>query len=97
MPSVDRLVVRKSVREIKGYARCAWRRNQEDKQEMTTPLYRSKVRIQKLEGPLRHAYIEPFDEAIEFGVHGPIAEHYGRGTADPIATTLDYVVAAAGG
>ncbi len=64
---------------------------------MPEPLYRSRVRIEKLEGPLRHAYIAPFEEAIRFGVHGAIAEHYGRKTAEPIATTLDYVVAAAGG
>ncbi len=64
---------------------------------MASPLYRSKVRIEKLEGPLRHAYIEPFTEAVKFGVHGAIAEFYGRETPDPIATTLDYVVAAAGG
>lgn len=64
---------------------------------MTQPLYRSKIRIQKFEGPLRHAYIEPFDEPVKFGVHGPIAEHYGAETPEPIATTLDYVVAAAGG
>ena len=65
---------------------------------MSEPLYRSKVRIEKFEGPLRHAYIEPFeDEPVKFGVHGAIAEHYGAETAEPIPTTLDYVVAAAGG
>ncbi len=64
---------------------------------MPDPLYRSKVRIEKFEGPYRHAYIEPFEEPVEFGVHGSIAEHYGATTAEPIATTLDYVVAAAGG
>ena len=64
---------------------------------MTDPVYRSRVRIQKFEGPYRHAYIEPFEQPVEFGVHGAIAEYYGRETATPIATTLDYVVAAAGG
>lgn len=64
---------------------------------MNESVYRSRVRIEKFEGPLRHAYIEPFDEPVEFGVHGPIAEYYGRETAEPIPTTLDYVVAAAGG
>lgn len=64
---------------------------------MTSPVYRSKVRIEKLEGPLRHAYIEPFTEPVKFGVHGAIAAFYGRTTPEPIATTLDYVVAAAGG
>jgi len=36
---------------------------------------------------------------VLFGVHGAIAEHYGRapGTYDPHATTIDYVVAATAG
>ena len=64
---------------------------------MTEPLYQSRVRIRKQEGPHRLAWIEPFEESLEFGVHGPIAEFYGATTAEPIPTTLDYVVAAAGG
>lgn len=64
---------------------------------MGESVYRSRVRIEKFEGPLRHAYIEPFDEPVKFGVHGSIAEFYGRETAEPLPTTLDYVVAAAGG
>lgn len=64
---------------------------------MAEPLYRSRVRIEKHEGPLRYAFIEPFRGPVKFGVHGKIAEFYGRTTAEPIATTLDYVVAAAGG
>jgi hypothetical protein len=55
------------------------------------------VRIRKLEGPHRKAWIEPFEEPLEFGVHGPIAEFYGARTAEPIPTTLDHVVAATGG
>lgn len=64
---------------------------------MSEPLYRSRVRIEKHEGPLRHAFIDPFPEPVRFGVHGEIAEFYGRTTVEPLATTLDYVVAAAGG
>ena len=64
---------------------------------MTAPLYRSRVHVQKLVGPHRKAWIEPFDEPLEFGVHGAIAEFYGSTTPEPIATTLDHVVAAAGG
>ncbi|MEE8549730.1 MAG: hypothetical protein V3T08_00545 [Gemmatimonadota bacterium] len=64
---------------------------------MSEPVFQSRVRIEKFEGPLRHAYIRPFEEPVKFGVHGTIAEFYGRKTAEPIATTLDYVVAAAGG
>ena len=38
-------------------------------------------------------------EPVVFGVHGAIAEHYGVAPEDhePHATTIDYVVAAAGG
>ncbi|HKK08348.1 MAG TPA: hypothetical protein VKA44_05630 [Gemmatimonadota bacterium] len=60
-------------------------------------LYRSRVRLLKLEGPHRRAWIEPFEEPLEFGVHGEIRAFYGAGTAEPIPTTLDHVVAATGG
>ncbi len=38
-------------------------------------------------------------EPVTFGVHGAIAEHYGVDMSkfEPRATTIDYVVAAAGG
>ncbi|MFQ5679220.1 MAG: hypothetical protein ACE5HP_07145 [Gemmatimonadota bacterium] len=64
---------------------------------MEAPLYESSVRIEKLEGPHRKAYIHPFEEPLDFGVHGEIAAFYGRRTAEPLPTTLDHVVAAAGG
>lgn len=64
---------------------------------MSEPVYRSVVRIRKLEGPHRKAWIEPFDAPLEFGVHGEIAEFYGSATEEPIPTTLDHVVAATGG
>lgn len=61
------------------------------------PLYLSEVRIEKLSGPHRKAWIRPFEDPLEFGVHGPIAEFYGAKTEEPIPTTLDHVVAATGG
>ena len=61
------------------------------------PLYLSEVRIEKLDGPHRKAWIAPFTEPLEFGVHGPISEFYGATTEEPLPTTLDHVVAAAGG
>lgn len=64
---------------------------------MSDPQYRSRVRIQKLEGPHRKAWIEPFDEPIEFGVHAGIAEFYGATTEEELPATLDHVVAAAVG
>lgn len=64
---------------------------------MEGPLYESRVRIEKLEGPHRKAYIQPFETPLDFGVHGEIAAYYGRSTDEPMPTTLDHVVAAAGG
>jgi len=56
--------------------------------------YESRVRIEKLEGSHRKAWIEPFEEPLDFGVHGAVAEHYGSGSQEPLPTTLDHVVAA---
>ena len=62
-------------------------------------VYTSKVRIERIRGPIRRAYLPAEDDPTIFGVHSEIAEHY-RVDPDqfpPNATTLDYVVAAAGG
>ena len=62
-------------------------------------VYTSKVRIERIKGPVRRAWLPAEDTAIIFGVHSEIASHYGvPPDAFPAhATTLDYVVAAAGG
>jgi hypothetical protein len=61
--------------------------------------YVSRVRIERLGGPQRVAYLPAEPEPVVFGVHSEIAEHYGVRPEDfpPHAATLDYVVAAAGG
>ncbi|HEY7488064.1 MAG TPA: hypothetical protein VH912_26700 [Streptosporangiaceae bacterium] len=66
---------------------------------MSEVVYRSVVGIDRERGPLRRAVVPAEDEPVVFGVHGPVAEHYGltEGEYEPHATTLDYVVAAAGG
>jgi hypothetical protein len=66
---------------------------------MSDVAYRSVVRIERVRGPIRNAWLPAKDEHITFGVHSEVAEHYGVDTATypPDATTLDYVVAAAGG
>ena len=63
------------------------------------PAYVSRVRIERLEGPERLAHLPAEEEPVAFGVHSEVAEHYGvRPEAfPPHATTLDYLVAAAGG
>lgn len=60
--------------------------------------YVSRVALERRSGPDRVAWM-PAGETVAFGVHGAVAEHYGVSAADhdPTSTTLDYVVAAAGG
>ncbi len=62
-------------------------------------VYRSNVRIERIRGALRKAYIPAEPEPIWFSVHSEVAEHYGvePGTLPVHATTLDYVVSAAAG
>lgn len=62
-------------------------------------VYTSQVRIERVKGPLRRAYLPQEDEPVFFGVHSEIAQHYGVDPQvhQPHATTLDYLVAAAAG
>ncbi len=66
---------------------------------MTEPAYTLRVTIRRLRGPLRSATLPAETREVMFGVHGAVAEHYGVDMAqhEAHATTLDYVVAAAGG
>jgi hypothetical protein len=66
---------------------------------MSEPAYVSNVRIERVKGPKRLAYLPAEKEPVAFGVHGAVAEHYGVSPeiSEPRATTLDYVVAAAAG
>jgi hypothetical protein len=66
---------------------------------MADPTYVSKVRIERLGGPQRLAHLPAQDEPVAFGMHAEVAEHYGvdPDSFPPRPTTLDYVVAAAGG
>jgi len=61
--------------------------------------YSSRVRVEPVEGKVRRAYLPVNDEPVLFGVHSEVAEHYGVSpeAEQPYDTTLDYLVAAAGG
>ncbi len=61
--------------------------------------YTSHVRIERVKGPLRRAYLPVETQPTLFGVHSEVAQHYGVDPAvhEPHATTLDYIVAAAAG
>jgi hypothetical protein len=66
---------------------------------MSEVVYRSNVRIERLKGPARRAYLPAETEPVIFGVHGAVAAHYKvpPNVLVPHATTLDYIVAAAAG
>lgn len=66
---------------------------------MSDVAYTSKVRIERVKGPLRRAYLPVEPDPTLFGVHSEVAEHYGvdQNIHEPHATTLDYVVASTGG
>ena len=62
-------------------------------------VYRSRVRVERVRGPLRRAYLPVEPEPVPLGVHSEVAAHYGADPQvhEPYATTLDYLVAAAAG
>jgi len=66
---------------------------------MAESAYISHVRIERIGGPERLAYLPAADEPVRFGVHSEVADHYGVAPDQfpPQPTTLDYVVAAAAG
>lgn len=63
---------------------------------MREVVYRSVVELTERRGADR-TLVLPAGEHLVVGVHGQIAERYGRepGSFDPHSTTLDHVVAAA--
>jgi hypothetical protein len=66
---------------------------------MAEVAYVSKIRLERVKGSLRRAYLPAESEPVLFGVHDEVAQHYGakQGDYSPHATTLDYIVAAAAG
>jgi uncharacterized OsmC-like protein len=59
----------------------------------------SKVKVHKESGnsKIKRAEIEGFPGAIRMGVHGGIAQFFKLSPDEPMASTLDYIVAAIGG
>jgi hypothetical protein len=66
---------------------------------MSEVTYVSRVRVDPVRGMIRQAQLPAEEDSVLFGAHGEIAEHYGASPdeVEPHASTLDYVVAAAGG
>ena len=62
--------------------------------------YTSNVRLERVKGPLRIAYLPGEPQPVHFSTHGAIAAHYKVDPAkltEPHAATIDYVVAATAG
>lgn len=66
---------------------------------MSEVKYVSTVKVEPVEGKVRRAHLPGGDDPVLFGVHSEVAEHYGVSpeAEESHASTLDYVVAAAGG
>ena len=68
---------------------------------MADVAYVSRVRVEPVEGKIRRAHVPAAEEeaAVLFGVHSEVAERYSVSSdeEEPHPTTLDYLVAAAGG
>jgi uncharacterized OsmC-like protein len=66
---------------------------------MSDVTYVSRVRVDPVRGLIRRADLPAEEGYVLFGAHGEIAEHYGASPeeVEPHASTLDYLVAAAGG
>ena len=60
-------------------------------------VYTSRVRIERIQGPIRHAWVAPFEEPLRFGVHSEIKQFYGVEPEEQLPATLDHIVAAVGG
>ncbi len=66
---------------------------------MADVTYVSRVKVEPVEGKIRRAYVPGEEEPVFFGVHSEVAEHYGVSPDEEEhhSSTLDYLVAAAGG
>jgi hypothetical protein len=66
---------------------------------MADVTYVSRVKVEPVRGLVRRAYVPAEEEPVLFGAHNEIAEHYGVSPDDEEqhSSTLDYLVAAAGG
>ena len=59
-------------------------------------VHTSRLRIERVKGPIRQAFLEDFETPIRFGVHGGIKKFYGVEPEEEVPATLDHMVAAVG-
>ena len=63
---------------------------------MDEPFYVARAEVGRLSGVHRRAVLED-GTSLEFGVHGPVKNHYGLESEPNLPLPVDYVVAAAAG
>ena len=59
-------------------------------------IHTSHIRLEKVRGPIRRAYIENFPEPVRYGVHSSIKKFYGVEPEEELPATLDHMIAAIG-
>ncbi len=64
---------------------------------MSKPIEIANIRIEQDKGKNRRAYIANFEEPVQYGVHGGVKEFYKATPEEEYPSTLDHIVAAAGG
>jgi hypothetical protein len=64
---------------------------------MSQPIEISRITIIQDKPPHRLAYIGQFEEPFHYGVHGGVKAFYGVEPETEYPSTLDHIVAAAGG
>ena len=60
-------------------------------------VHTSRMRIDRIKGPIREMHLEGFEHPIRFGVHGGIKKFYGIEPDEELPATLDHLIAAVGG
>jgi uncharacterized OsmC-like protein len=60
-------------------------------------IYRSEIRVEQAEGPLKRVWLPAEAQPVLMGVHGALGERFklAPGSYEPHAATLDYIVASA--
>jgi hypothetical protein len=61
------------------------------------PIEISNIKIVQDEGSNRRAFVGKFENPINFGVHSGVKEFYNIETDEEYPSTLDHIIAAAGG
>ncbi|SFE74775.1 hypothetical protein [Alteribacillus iranensis] len=64
---------------------------------MGQPIALTKITIEQNKPPHRQAFVDGFEEPFDFGTHGGVKEFYGHDPDVEYPSTLDHIVAAAGG